>query len=503
MNVALYLRVSSEEQTRGHSLDDQRAQLEEWARREDWVISDTYEDPGISATDALKRPAFQRMIQDAGRGLFQRVLVKRRDRYSRDLLDSATYERMLKGFGVDIWSLEEPGTNDDSPAAFLIRGFTDVMSAHYSKDLSHKTSQGWHRRALKGLPAGDVPYGYRSRGQEAPELIESEAQVVRELFSSYAVGNVSLMQLAQRLNDRGVQPRSKRRSQAFGQKTVLSILQNPFYKGDIVYKGEVVSKGLHTPIIEQSLFFRAQEQLRRRASSPWSVAPSSRIYLLSGVGICSDCEQVIWSNGSQRGQWYRCSSVRKGQACSSKGAGVRAEILESQLAGLYRDWELPQSWQDRIIEIAETRESGPNRKVLEQSLERAQRLLLEGLVPEEMGRETVRALQTQLAGFTNDPEETIRAGRYLLNVRELWPRMTKEEQRQLVQLTLASVAVALDTKQVISINPRPNLQPLFQVVREAGSGPVVDSPWRPRSDSNSQRTISINRWYGLRALEVA
>ena len=69
------------------------------------------------------------MVADAETGRFDAVLVKRRDRYARSLGDAAIYERLLASYGVRVWSHDEPATNDDSPAGFLMRDARRVRGA--------------------------------------------------------------------------------------------------------------------------------------------------------------------------------------------------------------------------------------------------------------------------------------------------------------------------------------------------------------------------------------
>lgn len=118
--VALYTRVSTEEQAAGHSLSTQHDTLAAWADAEGWSIVDVYEDPGASGTNVRHRLAFQRMVQDAERQSFDAVLVLRYDRFARSLRDSAIYRERLAGAGVRVLSYSE--RTQDGPAGFLTRG---------------------------------------------------------------------------------------------------------------------------------------------------------------------------------------------------------------------------------------------------------------------------------------------------------------------------------------------------------------------------------------------
>ena len=65
--VALYLRVSTKN---GQTVDNQRHALTEAiGRRQGWVIVDEFADKGVSgARGRDKRPEFDRLLKDVGRG---------------------------------------------------------------------------------------------------------------------------------------------------------------------------------------------------------------------------------------------------------------------------------------------------------------------------------------------------------------------------------------------------------------------------------------------------
>lgn len=215
-----------------------------------------YEDVAVSGTSLAGRSGFRQMLADARDGGFDAVLVLRRDRFARNIAEAMlTEQSLLETAGVRVLSHDEPAGNDDTPSAFLMRGMSNLMAEHYSVELSHKTKAGWRKQAEKGRPAGDIPFGYRSAGPRSAAVgVPEEAEALRSMFESYAVGNASLNDLADRLNARGFQPRSKRGHTTFGAKAVRGMLSNRFYIGDITYKGEVVARGQHEPVIEPNLF---------------------------------------------------------------------------------------------------------------------------------------------------------------------------------------------------------------------------------------------------------
>ena len=79
--VAAYVRVSTAEQKmHGLSIDSQKDKLREYADNHNMKIVDWYIDEGVSGRKPIsKRPELQRMVQDAERGRFKRIIFIKLD----------------------------------------------------------------------------------------------------------------------------------------------------------------------------------------------------------------------------------------------------------------------------------------------------------------------------------------------------------------------------------------------------------------------------------------
>jgi site-specific DNA recombinase len=75
-SVALYLRVSTEEQRERQSIDTQREFGEKYTDLHELRVHQVYADDGVSGTVPLeKRPEGQRILQAARRGEFNQLLI--------------------------------------------------------------------------------------------------------------------------------------------------------------------------------------------------------------------------------------------------------------------------------------------------------------------------------------------------------------------------------------------------------------------------------------------
>ncbi len=62
--IGAYIRVSTERQVEGYSIDGQITQIEQFCQFNGYDLVDIYADRGISGK-SMNRPALQRMLQDA------------------------------------------------------------------------------------------------------------------------------------------------------------------------------------------------------------------------------------------------------------------------------------------------------------------------------------------------------------------------------------------------------------------------------------------------------
>lgn len=104
--VAAYIRVSTQEQKlHGLSLDAQRMKLTDYAAAHNMKIIGWYVDEGVSGRKLIKRrPELLRMIQDAEKGLFDRIIFIKLDRFFRSV---AEYHECMKRISPVLWTATE------------------------------------------------------------------------------------------------------------------------------------------------------------------------------------------------------------------------------------------------------------------------------------------------------------------------------------------------------------------------------------------------------------
>jgi len=107
--IACYIRVSSQEQKlHGLSLDAQRDTLTRYAEAHGLNIIEWYEDEGVSGRKLIRRrPALQRMLNDAKAGKFDRIIFIKLDRYFRSVAEYYECQKILEANKVTWTATEE------------------------------------------------------------------------------------------------------------------------------------------------------------------------------------------------------------------------------------------------------------------------------------------------------------------------------------------------------------------------------------------------------------
>jgi hypothetical protein len=119
---------------------------------------------------------------------------------------------------------------------------------------------------------GPAPYGYRrgEDGERPLEIDDREAEVVRTIFREY-LRTRSTGRVVQYLHSRNIMTRKKNK---WSRQAIAIILSNRTYRGRVTY-GEVETQGLHDPIIDPALFYKANAVRERKRRSAKKVRRSA------------------------------------------------------------------------------------------------------------------------------------------------------------------------------------------------------------------------------------
>lgn len=370
--AALYARFSTEMQ-RIESIEAQLCAMRLYCELQGWQIAGEYIDEAVSATTD-RRPAFQHMIADSEKRLFEVVLVHKLDRFSRNRYDSANYKYQLRKNGVRICSVLEH--LDDSPESVILEGLLEAMAEYYSLNLARSVLSGMKENAYQCRHnGGTLPLGYDVDENGLLVINEQEAIIVRIIFEMY-INGYSTGRIAAFLNEEGYRTKL---GNAFSQMAFTTILQNEKYTGVFVYN-KIRGKDMNRrrisqrkpeeevirvengcpPIITKEVFERAQE-IRRENQKAAGRFSGQEFYLCSGIIICGCCQKTMC--GSKRyGKIPFCEyvcSTRKSQ-CSNIKEVDRNKIDRFAEELLRNELFIKSSLQGRFRQLQNTAETQIN-----------------------------------------------------------------------------------------------------------------------------------------------
>ena len=150
MKVAIYARVSTDEQTEANQVPI----LEAWAKQRGYEVYGIYRDIG-SAWQKADQQELRRLIEDARRGKFELVMVWALDRLSRGGIGKTfTILDTLKRYHVRVISQQESWTDVPSELQPLLFSIFAWIAEQESKRISERTKLGMARAKAQGKHVG-------------------------------------------------------------------------------------------------------------------------------------------------------------------------------------------------------------------------------------------------------------------------------------------------------------------------------------------------------------
>ncbi|QQS00236.1 MAG: recombinase family protein [Austwickia sp.] len=356
-----YLRVSTKEQAEkggtdeGYSIPAQREANRRKAEQLGATVIEEFVDAGESARKA-DRPELMRMIQYVTEHQVNYCIVHKVDRLARNRADDVTIHLALRDAGVMLVSASE--NIDETPSGMLLHGIMSSIAEFYSRNLATETIKGLSQKAAQGGTINRAPMGYlnvgvrdeRGREVRTVQVDPERAELVTWAFQVFASGQWTTTQLHRELVRRGLNtpPSPNRPSKPIGLSSVHRILTNPYYKGDIRYKGATY-KGTHEAIVPREVWYQVQSVL----DSHKSAADATQIHdhYLKGTVYCGQCGSrlIICNSRNRHGKVYPyfvCSG-RHGGAGDCTRQAVLIEDVE----------RLIESYYDRIQIRGQTRQN--------------------------------------------------------------------------------------------------------------------------------------------------
>lgn len=325
LSTAAYGRLSVENggDETDETLQTQMSMLYEYIdRHPDLKLTDSYMDNGYTGTN-FDRPEFVRLMDDVRSGRIQCIVVKDLSRFGRNYLETGYYiETLFPHLNVRFIAVNDDFDSiQESDRDSLSVPIKNMVNALYAKDISKKICAAAEVRASRPdvIPCGTAPFGYMVSDDRKHYLVDEEVAPYVRMIYRWALDGVGNKNIAKRMELLGAPTPGQRRagqpadSSKWNAGTVLKVLQNPNYTGDMhmgrmkqaLYKSEKVRwtspeewkvrKNTHEPLVTRDDYQKVQELIasynkRKMADDHFYVEQRERMQdHFTGLVYCGEC----------------------------------------------------------------------------------------------------------------------------------------------------------------------------------------------------------------------
>jgi site-specific DNA recombinase len=329
-----YIRVSTQKQGEGVSLEAQKEAITAFASRNSLRIVEWFEEKETAAKSG--RPVFTRMLKLLERGKASGLIIHKIDRSARNLRDWAIIGD-LSDKGIDVHFATE-SLDFRSRGGRLTADIQAVIAADYIRNLREETKKGIDGRLKQGLFPFKAPLGYlNTGGGKVKTLDPCKAPLVRELFHLYAQGQYSMRLLLAEMNRRGLRNHNDRPLTLHGLETIL---RNSFYCGQItIRRSGQTFPGIHEPLITVRTFTRVQDI----KSGRYHQLATRHNHTYRGLFRCGLCDGPMIPELQKGRVYYRCHT----RACITKT--IREDVLEDAIAEALRRLQLDEETERQML----------------------------------------------------------------------------------------------------------------------------------------------------------
>ena len=453
-----YIRVSTQKQGEGVSLEAQKDAITVFASRNDLNISEWFEEKETAAKRG--RPIFNGMLKQLKQGIAEGVIIHKIDRSARNLRDWAMFSE-LPDAGVSVYVATE-SLDFNSRGGRLTADIQAVIAADYIRNLREECIKGMNGRLKQGIFPWGAPPGYLNQGGGKPKVpCPKTAPLIKLAFELYATRQYSYATLLDELHQRGL------RNTRGGKLTLCglgNILQNPFYIGLMHIKSSGKTyDGIHQPIVS-AVIWKQVQTVRGERSGPKSTRHSHQF---QGLFRCGLCDKPMVPERQKGHVYYRC----KRHGCPTKT--IREEVLDKKIREKLSKLVLSAKAVEQAEQIdgAEaTVDLAEQRKALDlqikgdvQRLDRLEDLLIDGAFNRDAFTRKQSEIQVRLTGLREQVEKLPD------------PVALAEQQQQLAEL-------------------RKSLVLLYEMANRAEKRMIIENVWPNRTVSGRDVAFKPYSW---------
>ena len=305
-NICIYLRKSRADEEiektlgMGETLAKHRKTLLEYAKNHKLNIVKIREEL-VSGESIIQRPEMLELLKEVAQGAYSAVLCMDIQRLGRgDMEEQGIILKTFKNSNTKILTPDKAyDLNNEFDEEYS--EFEAFMSRKEYKMITRRMQRGVIRSVDDGNYMSPYPpFGYIIHSEKHSRTLSpcpQQCEIVKKIFHWYANENTGSSVIAERLNQLGIKTI---RGNRWTHNAVIGVIKNPVYIGKITWKKRTKSRklrsrkdwmvvaGKHQGIIDDGLFYRAQEILLQHHKPP-AKSITGLTNPLAGIVICGVC----------------------------------------------------------------------------------------------------------------------------------------------------------------------------------------------------------------------
>ena len=335
--MVFYGRVSTEHEAQLSALENQMQWYDDQLKyHPNWQLCGRYIDQGITGTQAKKRPAFLKMMDDARAGKFDLIVTREVCRFARNTVDTLVATRELKNINVEVFFVEDNIWTLDGDGELRLT-IMATLAQDESRKISERVKAGQQvSRMNKTLYGNGNILGYKRVGNTYvidPEQAETVRMIYRWYLQGYGMRAImgKLIENKRRCANGLIKWDTTKVSRVLHNATYMGYIgynksyRNNFLDQKIIRNKEdefVYVKGDFEPIIPEDVWYACRDLRMDRSTTVPALVKSKqkRIGVTPSTDVWSNKLRCVCGSKFKRYKWRQDKDGQKhyGYSCYSR-----------------------------------------------------------------------------------------------------------------------------------------------------------------------------------------
>jgi DNA invertase Pin-like site-specific DNA recombinase len=305
-----YIRVSSDSQLEGASLDTQEKLGAKKAKELKFKYQVWNEGSASSHHEGFKnRPVLWKLLNEIEDGLVKHLFVYNNDRLSRNEHTQYIIKKRLTDNQVRLYTKDGEYDLNNHQDKF-VKGIMDGLAQYNNAITAERTREGKIAKAQQGgWHGGQAPYGYKIVDKKLV-LHPEESKWVKQIFD-WLYESKTTQWIKSQLDKNGV-----RANQGGIWKTdgIRAMVKSPRFIGHYTYTDKKDGRPITVfcpPLVDKTVWQAVQDKCKKEFARTKQINTTNKFYLLRDLMVCGECgsNMSARSHTNPRGktQTYFCS----------------------------------------------------------------------------------------------------------------------------------------------------------------------------------------------------